>query len=72
MYELKIYHGGHGNCPNEYVQPHIEWCRNNINGHWMIEPPRKIKTEHGREFNLNYTFAFEEEADAMAFKLRWL
>ncbi len=74
MYKLGIYHNGFGNCPNEYVQPHIEWCRNNIDGHWMIEPPHvtKNKKKHETEINLNYTFAFKEESDAMAFKLRWL
>ena len=69
MYELRVYHGGFGSCPNEYVQPHIKWCRNNINRHWMIKPPHVTE---GREINLNYTFAFENQIDAMAFKLRWL
>lgn len=72
MYKLGIYHGGFGSCSYEYVQPHIEWCKNNIDGHWTITPPHKIKTKYGIEFNLNYTFAFEEESDAMAFKLRWM
>ena len=72
MHKLGIYHNGFGSCPNEYVQPHIEWCRNNIDGHWMIEPPHATKIKHGTEINLNYTFAFEEESDAIAFKLRWL
>ena len=72
MYELQIYHNGFGDCPNEYVQPHIEWCRNNINGDWKIDPPHMTEIEYGREINLNYTFAFVEESDAMAFKLRWL
>lgn len=72
MYKFNVYHNGHGNCPQKYVQPHIKWCQNNINGHWTITPPHTIDMKNGKEFVLNYIFVFEEEIDAVAFKLRWL
>jgi len=72
MYKIDIYHGGYGNCPTKYVKLHIQWCKDNINGYWNPIAPHTISINNGREIHLNYEFWFEEEIDAMAFKLRWL
>ena len=72
MHNISIHHDGHGNCPARYGQLRIKWCNDNITGHWYSISPRTITGNIGIEYNLNYEFWFEEESDAMAFKLRWL
>lgn len=44
------------------AKPAIEWCQK-----------QKMKFEvRGAEYAMRITFIFEDETDAMAFKLRWL
>ena len=72
MYDFDIYHDGFGECPPEHIEPHLDWCHENINGYWYVEMPRERWIDSGREIILHYTFCFKKESDALAFKLRWL
>ncbi len=71
MYKIDIYQCGYGYCPENYVKSHIQWCKDNIDGYYQVIAPHTISVKGGRDIHLNYEFWFEDEPDAMAFKLRW-